>query len=157
MAVPKSRSKKKYYTAREANATLPLVRAIVRDITDLARDLQDRHERLSRVTPPGRQTIGEPWAEELRHMREDFERDRQRMQTFEEELRNLGVELKDFKIGLIDFPCLMNNREVCLCWKLDEPEVAFWHEVEAGFAGRQRLPANGADGKPEARLMTSDN
>jgi len=39
----------------------------------------------------------------------------------------------------VDFPCWMDEREVYLCWKLDEPEVSHWHEVDAGFAGRQKL------------------
>lgn len=56
------------------------------------------------------------------------------------EFHELGVELKDYEAGLIDFPSLRNDRVVLLCWKLGEPpEIAWWHEVEAGFAGRQRL------------------
>ena len=61
----------------------------------------------------------------------------------EDELRKLGVELKDHNTGLIDFPCRMGDREVYLCWRLGEPEVGYWHEVNAGFAGRQKLPAGG--------------
>lgn len=140
MASEKSPSHKKYYTVASANATLPLVRAIVRDVAELARDLKDRYERLARLTPPGRDSIGEPWAEEVRHMRDDFERDQERMHGYEQELRKLGVELKDYDVGLIDFPGWMDGREICLCWKLGEPKVSFWHEVDAGFAGRQRLP-----------------
>jgi hypothetical protein len=41
--------------------------------------------------------------------------------------------------GLVDFPTIMDGRTVCLCWKLDEPEVLFWHEWDSGFAGRQPL------------------
>lgn len=149
--------RKKYYTAAEANATLPLVRAIVRDVAELARDLKDRYERLARLTPPGRDSIGEAWAEEVRHMREDFERDRERMHSYEQELRKLGVELKDYDVGLIDFPGWMNGREVCLCWKLGEPEVGFWHEIDAGFAGRQRLPDADTPPKPLPRLLASGN
>jgi hypothetical protein len=66
------------------------------------------------------------------------------MQEYEQELRRLGVELKDYDTGLIDFPCWMNNRAVYLCWRLGEPEVSHWHELEAGFAGRQKLLANPA-------------
>ena len=70
---------------------------------------------------------------------EEFERGRERMTAYIEELRTLGVELKDFFVGLIDFPCWKDGREVCLCWRQGEPEVGHWHEVEAGFAGRQKL------------------
>src|SRR5262249_33900136 len=69
----------------------------------------------------------------------EFERGRERMEELVGELRQLGVELKDFFAGLVDFPCWMDGREVYLCWKQGEPEVAHWHEVDAGFAGRQKL------------------
>jgi hypothetical protein len=54
-------------------------------------------------------------------------------------LRQIGCELKGVEQGLIDFPALREGRVVYLCWQYDEPEVAFWHEVDAGFAGRQPL------------------
>ena len=149
--------KKKYYTAAEANTTLPLVRVIVRDITELARDLKERYERLEHLTSPGRSSSGDAWAEEVVHMREDLIRDQERMQGYEEELRSLGIELKDYHVGLIDFPCWMNNREVYLCWKLGEAEVGYWHEIEAGFAGRQRLPAPLKDNKPGPQMIASGN
>ena len=51
----------------------------------------------------------------------------------------LGIELKDPRLGLVDFPGEMNGRRILLCWRLGEPEVQFWHEVDAGYAGRQPL------------------
>jgi hypothetical protein len=138
MAAGRPMRRKRYFTAAEANATLPLVRAIVGDITELARQLQERHERLMRVLPEGR-AAGEAHREELLHVQQELERDKGRMQDYERELRELGVELKDYRTGLIDFPCWMGEREVCLCWRLGEPELAHWHEVDAGFAGRQKL------------------
>ncbi len=47
------------------------------------------------------------------------------------------IEVKDLRVGLIDFPALRAGRTVLLCWKLGEPRVAFWHEIETGFQGRQ--------------------
>ena len=56
------------------------------------------------------------------------------------EIADLGVELKDYSRGLIDFPHLRNGRVVFLCWQLGEGDaLKWWHETEAGFAGRQRL------------------
>ena len=130
---------KKYFSVSEANRILPLVRVIVRDIVELARDLRERHERLSKLRPQERVQLGEAYQEELQHVQEEYERDQERMRGSEEELRNLGVELKDYYTGLIDFPCWKENREVYLCWKHGEPEVMYWHELDAGFAGRQRL------------------
>ena len=57
-----------------------------------------------------------------------------------DELTELGVQLKDHSRGLIDFPSLREGRIVLLCWQVGEPEeIHWWHETEAGFAGRQRL------------------
>src|SRR5262249_54391445 len=145
MAVAKPPSAKKYFTPASANATLPLVRAIVRDVTELARELRERHERLSGVLSGKRAALSEAHQEELQQAQREVERGQERMHEYERELQQLGVELKDHYTGLIDFPCWMDGREVYLCWRLGEPEVAHWHEVNHGFAGRQRLraPAGG--------------
>jgi hypothetical protein len=139
MAKTKALPSKKYFTPDLANRTLPLVRAIVQDVVRLAGDLRDRHERLSRLKPAGRAALGEAHQEELRQVVEEFERDQERMREYERELKQLGAELKDYDTGLVDFPCWMNGREVCLCWRLGEPAVGHWHELDAGFAGRRKL------------------
>jgi hypothetical protein len=139
MATPRPRTaRKRHFTLAEANATIPYVRAIVRDITELAGDLRDRHERLARLRS-GRGAVGPQHREELELAEAEFERGQDRMAEYERELRQLGVELKDYFTGLVDFPSLMDGRTVYLCWRMDEPEVAHWHELEAGFAGRQRI------------------
>src|ERR1700722_770103 len=121
---------KKYFTAAEANAMLPLVRAIVTDIAELAHELRDRHERLTHIPPARRNALTDAHKEELELVEAEMERGQQRMREYEKELRQLGVEMKDYFTGLIDFPCLMNGREVYLCWRLGEPEVQHWHELE---------------------------
>jgi hypothetical protein len=126
---------KKYYTPDEANAALPLVRAIVRDIASLAPALFERRQWLERHEPAG----NDPYSEELRQLRDDYDRDHDRMMEYVDELASLGIDLKDPQTGLLDFPCWMGNREVYLCWRLGEEEVGYWHEVHAGFAGRQQL------------------
>jgi hypothetical protein len=141
MTVHKRVRGKKYYSVAEANATLPLLRAILRDITNLARDLHERHERLARLQQPGRGAPADAYREEVEQIQADFERDQERMHEYEQEIKGLGIELKDYFTGLVDFPCWMDNREVYLCWRLGEPEVAHWHELEAGFAGRRKLMA----------------
>ena len=130
---------KKYFTVPEANARLPLVRAIVRDITELARSLNERQERLERVKPTERELRNEAHQEEVDQVVAEMERDHARLREFLIELKQLGIEMKDPFVGLIDFPCWMGNREVYLCWRLGEAEVGFWHELDAGFAGRQKL------------------
>jgi hypothetical protein len=135
---------KKFYTPAEANAALPLVRAIVADITMLAGSLRERYERLQRTRQERGNQKNDAYQEEWQHMQEEFERDQERLREYEQELTKLGIHLKDYHQGLIDFPCWRDDREVYLCWKQGEPEVAHWHEVDAGFAGRQKLVADPA-------------
>jgi hypothetical protein len=137
MAIPKSG--KRFFSVAEANNTLPLVRAIVQDITALAHELSERRERLNRLKPGNRFRLSDAHEEELQQVRAELERGQEKMEDYVRELAQIGVELKDYFTGLIDFPSLMNGRPVYLCWRLGEPEVAHWHELEAGFAGRQKL------------------
>jgi hypothetical protein len=139
MAGPTSRQARKYFTVAEANATLPLVRAIVRDITELYRTLCERRERLGRVQAAPRDSLGEAWQEELEQIEAAQERDLEKLQECVSELQRLGIELKDYRLGLVDFPSLREGREVYLCWRLGEAEVAYWHELDAGYAGRQKI------------------
>lgn len=141
MPASKPSSGKKYYTIDEANAALPLVKAIVKDIVELGRDLHDRHERLARLLPSEGGSVDDAHREELEPMQAEFEHGQERMRELIDELSSLGVELKDYRIGLIDFRAWMQNREVYLCWRLGEEEVAHWHELDAGYTGRQRLRA----------------
>ena len=135
----KPRKKKKLFTPAEANAALPLVTAIVQDIAALAKSLHDRQERLARLGPPNRGGLSDAYREELQQVQTELERDDDRMREYIQELLDLGIELKDPFTGLIDFPASINGREVYLCWRMGEAEVAFWHELETGFAGRQKL------------------
>jgi hypothetical protein len=141
MKTKKPVPKKKYFTVAEANSTLPLARAIVGDIAALARDLRERHERLSRLKSNDRGKLAPEYQEELQQVTDEFDRDQERMREYVRELTELGIELKDFDTGLVDFPCRLEGRDVYLCWRLGEPEVGHWHETDAGFAGRRRITA----------------
>lgn len=137
-----ARKPKRYFTVEEANRRLPLVRAIVGDIMQLYRDVHERKERLSRVRQlPGAHSRDDEsvYGEEVRQIEEELEKDITRLEEFADELRELGVELKDPLIGLIDFPARMDGRDVYLCWQHGEDEIAWWHELNAGYAGRQSL------------------
>jgi hypothetical protein len=131
------KKKRKYYTLEEANASLPLLRAILRDITNLAHDLRERYERLTRLQKA--EGLDQAHEEEVRQLLAEFERGQTKMHEYELELEKLGIELKDYYSGLVDFRHLKDGREVYLCWRLDEPEVAHWHELDSGFAGRKEV------------------
>ncbi len=129
----------RFFTLEEANRTLPLVKMIVGDIVRQSRLVSTLQQRVERVVRERRRTSDDPYSEELAQTQSELETEEEKLHAYFEELRNLGVELKDDKIGLCDFLSLMNGREVYLCWRLGEPEVQFWHDLDAGFAGRQKI------------------
>jgi hypothetical protein len=71
--------------------------------------------------------------------RQDRERLAARLKQAVENIHETGCTVKDLDIGLVDFLTSFRGREVCLCWKLGEPSIAFWHGVEEGFAGRKPI------------------
>lgn len=125
----------KLFTVDQANATLPLVRKIVGDIVTHYRVWNEKLNEIDLVAASGRAGDAEI-ADRLGNEAQSLARE---IESFRRELAELGIQMKDPGIGLIDFPSMMGNRSVLLCWRLGEPEVAFWHELNAGYAGRQPL------------------
>jgi hypothetical protein len=128
----------KYFTADEANRTLPLVRRIVSDITSLYpewRELVSRYELAAAQAKPEWGESPEQLA--LRSQIEDIAR---RITAFLAELESVGCVFKGFQEGLVDFYGRLDGREVFWCWKQGEERIGHWHEIEAGFAGRQPVP-----------------
>lgn len=135
----------KIFTVDEANRTLPLIGAIVQDLVDLANDVMERRQRLAHLTAGRDMDATDPYCEELAAIEKEVEKDTRKLQDYVEELRHLGVESKG-PDGLVDFPAMLDGRLVYLCWKLGESEVAHWHELDAGFAGRQLLEVQTVSG-----------
>ncbi len=134
--------RREVFTVAEANATLPLVRAIVQDLSTLARDVMDRRRRLSLLRSGHEPNDGDVYHQELLQVQEDMEKDARRVREYVEELRALGVEPVDGPEGIVSFPSVLDGRRVCLCWKLGEDEVLYWHEVNVGYRQRQPLSAD---------------
>jgi hypothetical protein len=116
----------KYFTPAEARKTLPLVKNIVRDIL-----LATREMRLI--------------AEEINGGLEDDIRIKKLandVNGFLSELEEVGCYYKDtkFQIGLVDFPAMIEGEEVYLCWRSDEEDILYYHEVDAGYLGRKLIP-----------------
>ncbi len=143
-ARPLAERKRKHFSVEEANKALPLVRAIVGDIVRQYRVVEGLQQRLSTVLTDRRRPSDDLYSEELVQSKNELETEEDKLRTYIEELKNLGVELKSEE-GLCDFRSMMGGREVYLCWRLGEPEVMFWHELDAGFAGRQRLTKRARD------------
>jgi hypothetical protein len=140
-ARPLAEKKRKYFSLEEANKALPLVKAIVSDIVRQYRLVEGLQQRLSSVHRDKRKPSDDPYSEEIAHSQSELEAEEDKLRTFIEELKNLGVELKS-EDGLCDFRSKMDGREVYLCWRLGEPEVKYWHELDTGFAGRRPLTAH---------------
>ncbi len=133
---------RKLFTVEQANACLPLVRAITKDLAELSQEVIERRQRLSHLRSGRQRNKPEDfYSLELAQIEEELEKDSQRLQEYIEELRELGVEPKNGPEGLVDFPARIDGRVAYLCWKLGEPEVMYWHDLDAGFRGRQPLTA----------------
>lgn len=149
-----TRAKRKLFTVDQANATLPLVRSIVGDISELSQSILERRERLQ-LLKRERRRDDDVYADELAQTERDVEGDVKQLKEYIDELTRLGVDLKSAPEGLVDFAGELEGREVCLCWKLGESEVLYWHEVDAGFAGRQPLTVEAAasTANPDSTLL----
>ena len=72
----------------------------------------------------------------------------QRVKDALAEIDSTGVQVKDIDIGLLDFPCVVEDRVILLCWKLGEKTITHWHGTEEGFAGRKPIDDKIANAKP---------
>lgn len=124
------------FTVEQANSMLPLVRRIAEDIVQDYARWREQVDVLE-VVAAGRRADSPP--DEAERVQADAQRLAADIERYVQELRELGVEFKGFDMGLVDFPAEIDGRIVYLCWQLGEDEVEHWHEVDAGFAGRQRL------------------
>ncbi|HEX9896005.1 MAG TPA: DUF2203 domain-containing protein [Gemmatimonadales bacterium] len=127
------------FTLDEAERTLPLVRQIVSDIRNEYREWRDAVTRYELEAAGATADSGE--TDLLRALRERVGSHAERVAVLVEELQALGVELKDFEQGLVDFYALREDRLVYLCWRLGEDHITHWHEVDEGFPGRRPVDA----------------
>ncbi len=130
------RAKVRLFTVAEARALAPQLLPILRELRDLRQVVVERRAELSTLTPAMRQNGHAARGAELE---QTLVAAVQRLTELLETLTAHGVLLKDMEHGLIDFPALRDGRVVLLCWRMDEPTVAFWHEVDTGFGSRRPL------------------
>jgi hypothetical protein len=124
------------FTVDHANRTLPLVRRIVEDIVREHRRWQEAIVELDLLVSGTRADLPDTRAAALEREIQGIARE---IDAFQGELEALGIQLKDRRIGLVDFPSELDGRRVLLCWRLGEPSVQFWHDEDVGYAGRQPL------------------
>jgi hypothetical protein len=121
----------RHYTREEATAALAEVAELLETMRDARERLTDTDVRDALAEAAPTNGGGLPG----RHVSEAF----LRLRDAAGRLREMEVVLRDLDRGLVDFPALREGREIYLCWQEGEPEIGFWHEPEAGFAGRRPL------------------
>ena len=122
----------KHFTPDEANQLLPQVRALVVQVMHARQVIIDARPELWPVLEKG---LGNGGSKKAGEMLIEFKRVEDGLHG----LKELGVVVKNVSIGLLDFPALRAGREILLCWKFDEPQVAYWHELQGGYAGRKKI------------------
>lgn len=127
------------FTADEANAALTEVRPLAERMVAHRRALTEAQihqaELVARIAANG----GDLTPGEVRDAAEAVARQADAIAECVRKLNALGVEIKDLDEGLIDFPARRDGEDILLCWRVGEPEVAYWHGPDEGFAGRKRI------------------
>jgi hypothetical protein len=122
----------RYFTLSEANETLNTIRPLVDEIQAIRQKVLSSQPDIWSALE---KSVGNGGNRSLSLLIEDFEQ----LDALVHSILELGVLIKDINTGLLDFPALREGREVYLCWQLGEGEIAFWHEVDTGFTGRQPI------------------
>lgn len=128
----------KFFNLAEANRTLPLVRRVVQDIMSVYPEWKDLVARYELVASQARPEWGE--SKEQLDLKAQIDAVAGVINGYLRELEQVGCEFKGFDEGLVDFHGRLDGREILWCWKLGEDRITHWHEIDAGFAGRQPLP-----------------
>lgn len=118
------------FTLEKANRAIPLVKRVVGDIVK-------QHKKVCHLEEKCHMRRPDVSDEEQERLARQYGVALERLRDLAEELSAIGCELKDWRRGLIDFPAMYQGREVDLCWRLGEERVEYWHEIGAGFPGRQ--------------------
>ena len=132
-----NRPQSKNFTLEQANASLPLVRAIAGDWIRLSREVIECKERLDWLIGNRRLQKGDFYGEELLETERELARDIQQVNEYVEELRALGVEPQPG--GMVGFPSNLDGSPIFLSWKYNEPEVLYWYEQQENSLNRKPL------------------
>ena len=134
----------KTFSLAEANALLPKIRPLVKQLQGLQRSVIDTNQRLDGVVDKLAEGNGYPiesLKQQVQHLTTHQLQLIEAFQSALKQLEELGCVLKDLQSGLIDFYTVRSGDLVFLCWKLEEDRIRFWHTLTDGYAGRQSLEA----------------
>ena len=121
-----------YFSLAEANEALNIIRPIMDEVQEIRLKIVEKQPE---AWPAIEKSAGNGGNKALSNLVQDFER----LDALIHQILDTGAQVKDINTGLLDFSALRNGREVYLCWKYGEGDIAFWHEIEAGYAGRQSI------------------
>jgi hypothetical protein len=121
----------KHYSLEEARALLPDVRVWLEGLDKCAERLKVLDKKVEALLDQGCDAGGKPVNDLIKTLTA--------CRAVLLEFHRREIQVKDLKRGLIDFPSYRDGREIFLCWERDEEDIEFWHDLESGFAGRERL------------------
>lgn len=121
-----------YFTLQEANKALKAIRPLMQEVQTIRKKILENQPE---AWPAIEKSAGNGGNRALSNMVQDFEK----LDALIHQIQDTGAQIKDINTGLLDFSALKDGREVYLCWQYGEEDIAFWHEIEAGFAGRQPI------------------
>jgi len=121
----------KHYTRDEARALLPQIRQWLARLGQLRQTLERHEKRLGPLMKQGQDAGGQTVNDQVRALAD--------AQEILAEFQRREIFIKDLERGLVDFPAILGGKEVFLCWEQDEEDVEFWHDLDTGYGGRERL------------------
>ena len=122
---------RKHYTRDEARALLPQVREWLKELNARREYVEKYDQRLGQLVHASQDAGGELVNSLIKYLAA--------MKELLQEFEKREIQIKDLERGLVDFPTLIGDREVFLCWEQDEDDIEFWHDLDTGFTGRERL------------------
>ena len=122
----------RYFTPKEANEALPMIRPLLQEMMQIGEKIRAHQPELWSAVEKSAGNGGNPT---LSKLLKDFDR----LDALFHQIQDMGIRVKDLQVGLVDFPAWHEDHEVYLCWQYGEQDIQFWHEIEAGFAGRQTI------------------
>lgn len=127
------RSEERIFTRDEANEMLPQLRSLLTELRRKWLRMQELNPEIEKLRERASMDAYSPHGVEYVELVSG-------LTSLMEEIRDMGVLVKDIQKGLCDFPYLMNERIVYLCWHMDEDSIEYWHDIQGGFSGREPLP-----------------
>ena len=120
-----------HFTRDEARALLPQVRAWLEKLNQSRRSLQKTDQRITQLLAAGDDVGGELANNQVKILAE--------IKSLLREFEQREIQIKDLERGLIDFPAIIGGREVFFCWESDDDDIEYWHDLDSGYAGREKL------------------